>query len=738
MQIQAMTNSNYYISIPTYNIFSEEWTETVFDTKEQYKEFAWSHFKEPGFYNLQHTKLWKQNAIHFDEKGYYCKSVKKSRDYNSFWDFEKKKSVYTGGVIYEGTQRVGEGVTKFQYFVPGLYYFYLNYCPIFDKILKIQKFPDIWDSDLHFFMYILLCLLEGKHSIVVKKRQAGYTYKHDAILTNTIWFNKGFTNKIFAADKEHVENAWKFISNYRNHLNTHTGWYRNFNPDKTLDWQQKIQVDENGRKVFKGNMSVLRGFTTEKDPAKGVGGANSIVYGEESGMNDTLDITHEYLLPAVTIGNVTTGLVMYSGSVGELEKCDPLKKMFYKPEEHGFLGVPNIWDDDKQGTLSGFFVPEYWSYPGCIDEDGNSDVEKAKELIEQEKEKNKKKGFESYRLYCSQHPSSPNEAFAWRQESIFPIHLVRRQSLRIETERMYGTPTELYHDENGHLKDRMTTKVPISEFPCKSEDKEGAIVVWERPPQNPRWGEYFAAVDPVVEGRTETSKSLFSIYIYRNLTEIVRQEGDGVIKVLEGDKIVASWTGRFDDVRKTNERAEKLIEWYNAITLVENNVTSFIQHMISKKKQRYLVRKNEIPFLKELQANKSVFQEYGIRTTEVIKTYLLTTMVEYVQEEIGILHKDDGTELRTIYGIERIPDIMLLKEMEAYHDKLNVDRIISFGLVLALARSMQASGRIGKREEIEKKVDKKLYNINKSPFKNIGGYNIPSEKFIKPSFKNLK
>ena len=34
--------------------------------------------------------------------------------------------------------------------------------------------------------------------------------------------------------------------------------------------------------------------------------------------------------------------------------------------------------------------------------------------------------------------------------------------------------------------------------------------------------------------------------------------------------------------------------------------------------------------------------------------------------------------LRTKYGIERIPDPMLLKEMQAYADGLNVDRLVAF------------------------------------------------------------
>lgn len=729
-------NSKSYIRIPTCNIFSGVWDYREFETKEDYISFVQSHFKLPGKYNLKYTHVWKELATKFDNSSpkRYQNFVKKSRDYIKFWDFEKEKCRYNGGVIYWGREKKDGEVHSYEYFVPGLFYFYLNYCIIFDKLEKVQKFPNIWDSDLHFFIYILLCILKGKHALVVKKRQAGYTYKHIAILLNTLWFNGGFTNKIFAQDKTHVENSWAFMANFRNHLNRHTGWYRNFNPDKTLEWKQQVQVEEEGKKVFKGNMSVLKGFTTEKDPAKGVGGANSFVYGEESGMNDTLHITHQYLLPATQLGNVTTGLVMYSGSVGELEKCGPLKTFFYNPEINGFLGVENIWDDDNQrGKQCGFFVPEEWNYPHFIDEDGNSDVEGARKVIDQEKEKQKGLGTEPYRLYCSQHPSSPGEAFAFRKESIFPVYLIKRQMTRIEQQKLYGIPTDLYMDENGNIKDRISSRTPVSEFPCRSGDKEGVVMVWERPSEKPKWGEYFAAVDPVVEGKTETSDSLFSVYIYKNLVEVTKEKDGKVEKNLEGDEIVACWTGRFDDVKKTNERAEMLIEWYNAMTIVENNVTSFIQHMITKKKQKYLLTKHEIPFIKELHANKSVFQEYGIKMTEVIKTFIFSSVVEYLKEEIGVLHDNDGKELSKILGVSRIKDTMLLREMEVYEDKMNVDRIIAFGLVLALARSRQINGLITRREErTTTKVEKNLYIINKPLFTRI------ERGISKGGFKNLK
>jgi hypothetical protein len=122
--------------------------------------------------------------------------------------------------------------------------------------------------------------------------------------------------------------------------------------------------------------------------------------------------------------------------------------------------------------------------------------------------------------------------------------------------------------------------LPINEFPIskKTEDKSGCLVVWERPKKDPTFGMYYASIDPVSEGKTTTSDSLCSIFIYKAPIEVSREEGGEQKTHIEQDKIVASWCGRFDDIKKTHERLELIIEWYNAWTLVENNVSLFIQY----------------------------------------------------------------------------------------------------------------------------------------------------------------
>ena len=48
---------------------------------------------------------------------------------------------------------------------------------------------------------------------------------------------------------------------------------------------------------------------------------------------------------------------------------------------------------------------------------------------------------------------------------------------------------------------------------------------------------YYASVDPVSEGKTTTSDSLCSIFVYKNPVEIRREICDGIETIIEKDKL---------------------------------------------------------------------------------------------------------------------------------------------------------------------------------------------------------
>ena len=732
-----------FIDIHTWD--NGSWITTSFNTREEYTDFVLSIFKEPGQYNFDNTSfLFNEQARLFNKNGVYCTSPQGSKDYRIYWDHEKNKCRY--GAIYKNAGNT--------WYLPRDYYMWLNFLPIFNKEIQKFGFADVRDAQYHMALYELLAELHYKHSSILKKRQIASSYYHMGKMINQIWFEEGITLKVGASLKDYINDkgSWKFLNEYEAFLNKHTAWYRPMNPGKVLLWQQKIEIVQGTqkRKTEVGLKGVLQGMSFEKDPTNGVGGPCKYFFHEEAGIAPKMDTTFEYIRPAMRSGFVTTGMFIAAGSVGDLDQCEPLKEMTLRPEPNDIYAVETNLIDSK-GTVgkSGLFIPEQWSMPPFIDEFGNSLVEEALKALDEQFEKWKKDlSPEQYQLRISQHPRNIEEAFAYRKVSIFPLNLVGAQMRRIE-DKTYATEfLDIFRDEKGDVDVKPTSKLPINTFPVdkKQEDKTGVFVCYERPVKNPEFGMYYASVDPVGEGKTTTSESLCSIYVYKTAVEVTRNDGEKVETFVERDKIVAAWCGRFDDINKTHERLEMIIEWYNAWTIVENNISQFINHMLYRKKQKYLVPRSQILFLKDIGANANVFQEYGWRNTGTLfKSHMLSYAIDFLKEELDQEVKPDGEIVKTVYGVERIPDPMLLTEMAAYQEGLNVDRLVSFAALIAFAKVQQANRGYKKRYEETDKV-KKLDNTNKfsklnmSPFRHIGskGSAFDNMRLPKQPFRNLR
>lgn len=726
--------------IPTYE--NNKWTETTFDTDLEFREYLESIFSEPGEYNFDHVS-WRFNdeASKFNKEGYYCNSPFRSKDYIAYWNDQKNKC--KNGVIYKSKGK--------EWYLTRDYYMWLNFLPIFDKEEKKYGFAKVRDAQYHMALYELLAELNNQHSAILKKRQIASSYFHMAKIINQYWFEEGSICKIGASLKDYINDkgSWKFLEEYKTFLNEHTAWYRPSNPEKVLLWQQQIEVKVGNRKTSRGLKSKIQGASFEKNATTGVGGPCTYFFHEEAGIAPKMMETYEYLRPAMSSGMVTTGMFIAAGSVGDLEQCNPLKDMIMNPSANDIYAVEtNLMDADGTIGMAGLFIPEQWSMPPYIDKYGNSQVEEAIEAINAERERWKNDlSPEQYQLRISQKPKNIAEAFAYRKASIFPQGILSKQLKKIEEKEYPYELIELEREQEGIIAKR-TNKLPISQFPVdkKANDKTGSIVVWERPAsKRPDFGSYYASIDPVSEGKTTTSDSLCSIFVYKNAVEVTREtQGGGVEQFIEKDKIVAAWCGRFDDINKTHERLELIIEWYNAWTIVENNISLFIQHMIARKKQKYLVPKQQILFLKDLGSNRTVYQEYGWKNTGTLfKSHLISYAIEYIREVIDEDLDDEGSVMKQTLGVERIPDKMLIKEMLAYYPGLNVDRLVAFGALVAFVKIQQSNRGYAKRRESDsdslvnsEKISKLKYT---SAFKNLGRNRSGiGPKIRRSGFKNIK
>jgi len=732
-----------YEDIPTWD--NGVWIQTSFSSRKEMADALVSeYYKEPGLYEFDDIVYeFQKEGIKFKKDGYFCDAADGTKDFVTYWDDQKLKC--RKGVLFFKDDK--------KYYLSREYYMWLNFLPIVDKVKKKTDFPDIHDSQYHMALYEIIGELLFLHGVVLKKRQFGSSYFHAAKMVNILWFEYGPVIKIgssLSAYVTGVNGTWKMINEYRNFLNQHTAWYRPMNPGGVGEWQQKIEYVENGRKTERGRKGVLQALSFEQSDTAGVGGLCTLFFYEEAGIAKSMDKTYEFMLPALQAGEITTGYFIASGTVGDLKQCEPLRKYMYKAKKNGFYEVPNRYADSSGAVInSGLFIPEQWSMLPHIDEFGNSLVEQALVALTELKAQWKKDlDPETYQIRCSQRPTNMEEAFAFRGESLFPLELVKSHKRDIEEGDYPYKCYSLAYDNTGSIIANLTNKKPILTYPTEKTavDKSGAIQVWEEPDEEKSFcTTYYASVDPVSEGKTVTSDSLCSIHVYKNPVQVQRVKVTGEVETyIEGDKIVASWCGRYDDINKTHEKLELIIEWYQAWTVVENNVPLFIQYMQFKRKQKYLVPSSQIVFSKEVQQSKTQFQQYGWRNVSTIfKTIMLSYLIEYLREELDEETDEDGKVYKKYYGISRIPDYMCMIEMEHYQPGVNVDRLVSLAALITFVRIQEASRGLKKRVEYDNEEhlhkSENLYKLSKSPFRHIG-QNGNSSIMKKPRnpFKNLR
>lgn len=738
----------YYNKIPTWSP-SKQWHYSYFETKEKWKEFVKSLFKEPGKYAFDETAFeFNKHARKFNKDKLFCEAPEGSHDYIDYWDTEKEKC-RKGAIYYNDKGGV--------WYLPRFYYHWINFLRIYRKAPpKGFHFPDVRDVQYHMALYEMLAELHDKNSAVLKKRQIASSYFHIAKIYNRYIFEDGFTAKILASNKQYIDatGSWKFLEEYHNFTNEYTAWACSNLPNKVFQWQQKVSTKTtDGRSVDIGTKATITGVTLDNDPVKGVGGAVDEIFYEEGGVAPTADITYNFMRAAMEEGGLVTGHFCIAGSVGDLGQCKPLQKFMNNPKAYDFYPVwSNLLDGNGKEGYTALFIPEQWGMPGtdnttktetiedelpplpnCIDEYGNSLVEKAVAALTERYEYVKKvKTASDYQYLVSQKPRNIAEAFATRTVSVFPIKHTVKQIRKIEEGEVYLKYVELERGDNGKIIAKRSEREPIAYNSSASaimrmEDKKGCIVIHQHPGDNPEWGVYFWSADPVETGDTKTSESLASIYIYMNHIEVTRIDAEGnSTTFIEGDKLVAEWVGRYDDVNETNEQMSLLIEYYNAWGVSEKNKPSLNTYMILKKRTRHLAESREMLFDAELGMTDSTAIRYGWTNTAGTWKKILQYGVDSISEELCAAQIDENGKMITParYGEERIPFINLLKEMQEYTAGGNFDRVIAYCALMAFVKVQQAKLGIKQRtERTEEKLKNSTTFTRNSFLRSIGQQN---------------
>ena len=481
--------------------------------------------------------------------------------------------------------------------------------------------------------------------------------------------------------------------------------------DKYTDWAKQRLVstrmervagykvtDEFGKQTEQGYMSSITGITLKNDPERIRGTRGKLVLWEEGGKFPGLLDAWRIEQPSVeTDDGVAFGLMIAFGTGGtEGSSFTGLKELFYKPEAYNVLAFPNIWDDNAEQTKCGFFVPS-WSNLESFDEngnyiymdqDGNSLKEKAVENLIKQRNKIRDGGAsqQSIDRFISERPIKPREAVLELGKNIFPRKLLLDQLTRLRTNtklRNMKHIVDLNWDGNGQITATEKKTGDITEYPLKKGDKpHGSIVIWEYPIKDPPFGLYIGGCDPYDHDDSFTN-SLGSVFIFKRV-----KAGEAWT-----DVIVAEYSGRPDTAEEYYENVRKLLVFYNARLLFENERKGIYPYFTNKHCD-YLLADQPDKIISEVFKDSKVQRRKGCHMTKAIRAYGEGLILEWLLEEYEPGHPN----------VERIYSEPLIEELIENDGVKNVDRVIALCMVM-IYREELYQVKVSKSQEQNKQVE---------------------------------
>lgn len=630
---------------------------------------------------IYNTDKFRQAALFFKEHDCYTLAPRGTTDYVNYWKQE--------------TQRCLEGyVADDGDYITGYHYFYLNYSPIIRRVdtkytdrfgntrirrERIFDFPEFWDGDYYFFQACEEAEQQGKHMAVLKARKKGFSFKGSSMLVRNYMLIEKSKSFAIASEQKFLvgdgllTKAWEIMD----FIDKNTEWSKRRLTATRMERVSGFKVkDEFGKETEQGYKSAITGVTLKNDAERIRGIRGKLVLFEEGGKFPNLETAWRVAQPSMEDDDGTAfGLMIAFGTGGtEGGAFDGLKELFYNPKAFNVLSFPNIWDDNAENTECGYFSPIYLNMEGYdengnykfMDKDGNSLKEKAVENVISQRNTIKDGGAsqQSIDRFISERPLKPQEAVLELGKNIFPRKLLMDQLTRIRTNtkiRNMKHIVDLTWDGKGNVQATEKKSGDITTYHLKKDDKpNGSVVIWEYPIPDAPFGLYIGGCDPYDHDESFTN-SLGSTFIFKRV-----RAGEAW-----NDVIVAEYTGRPDTAEEYYENVRKLLVFYNARLLFENERKGIYPYFTNKHCD-YLLADQPDKIITEVFKDSKVQRRKGCHMTKAIRAYGEGLILEWLMEEYEPGHPN----------IERVYSEPLIEELIENDGVKNVDRVIAMCMVM--------------------------------------------------------
>ena len=370
---------------------------------------------------------------------------------------------------------------------------------------------------------------------------------------------------------------------------------------------------------------------------------------------------------------IVNGIVTHNTGGDTDSHFETLKDMFYNPEGYNCLEFDNIWDESATTKKCGFFIPQYTNldfrdkegHRIYMDDDGNTLHKKSLEFILEERRKVIENATNSNTIdrYVAEHCITPSEACLEFNGNIFPKKELQEQLALLRTNKNlknYKQVGDLTWEPDGSLRWTIKKSGDITHYPLKKEDNpEGSIVIWEHPNKEASAGLYIAGIDSYDYDESSTT-SLGSCIIYKRVQSIEQYS----------DIIVAEYTGRPKTADEFYENVRKLLIYYNARAMYENQNKGIFVYFTNKHCDYLLADQPDI--INDIVSNSKVQRKKGCHMNKQIKQWGWGLIKDWLNDINA-----DGK--KNLYNILSEP---LLEELIAANDVNNVDRVMALTQVM--------------------------------------------------------
>ena len=429
--------------------------------------------------------------------------------------------------------------------------------------------------------------------------------------------------------------------------------------------------------------------------------------------------------PAHMMHGRMRGMMICSGTGGNVEKSQDAQKVMNNPAEYGFI-VMNYDLLNKRClkptwriSQSGCFVPAQMShayektettldkYLGVESAPGLkkikikvSDFDKNTGIIKSRLDELVKKDRALYVQERMAFPLSIDDCFLNTNVNRFPVEDALKHKSRLLEEGRPGKTVDIYQIDGMKMGYNFSDK-QLADYPFQGGNIDAPVVIYEDPPEEGGVFDYtyVSSLDPYKSDKADTD-SVGSFYVLKRYVKI----NDPFAYC-----IVASYASRPPSSDDFCRNCEILQEAYGAKCLMENADRMYEFYLTRRNKQLMLLEDGERLAGKIIRAGARQNNKLGLAPTVPNQRMLFNTVIQYCWEDVVVGYDDDGNEI-TQKGIYRIPDIELLDEIIAFGPGTNTDRIISFGHALLLAKYYDDMGYMPEsttQKENQKKRERK-------------------------------